>query len=98
MKIPAQQLADVIHEEDDSGEWELVEDEITGRWRWGINKRAILRHSETETLWGIYYQVETSNEDYRLYFLDEIEVELWKAKAVSVQKTEYRKEIGTDGN
>jgi hypothetical protein len=94
VKIAATLLRDIIHEDYEGPEWTLVEDETTGTWRWGIMKRAILKY-ETQgqpmSFWGIYYQVQTSNEDYILGFMDDIEVELWNAVPVPVSKIEYQR-------
>lgn len=88
MKIDAQTLRDLIHE-DHGPEWTVLEDEITGRWRWGIHKRMIVGYEGQ--LYGYDYTVETSHEDYRIVDADEnIEVELWPAEAVSVSRIEYR--------
>jgi hypothetical protein len=89
VKIPVSQLADLIHEEH-GPEWTVIQDELTGRWRWGIHKTIIVRFEDQ--LYGYDYMVETSHEDYRIVDCDEnIEVELWPAVAVSVAKIEYRK-------
>jgi hypothetical protein len=97
VKIDVQLLKDLIHEDYDGPEWEVMEDVTTGTWRWGIEKRIILRYGQVDeyvpsTFWGYTYQVETSNEDYRLTFVDEdIQVELWEAIAVPVVKIEYKR-------
>lgn len=98
MKIAAAQLRDIIHEDDEDPEWTLIEDEVTGTWRWGIEKRVILKYEtpgQPQSFWGLYYQVQTSNEDYMLDFMDNIEVELWNAIPVPVTKIEYKRR--TDG-
>lgn len=88
MKISAQTLKDLI-QEDHGPEWTVLQDELTGRWRWGIYKTIIV--SFEGQLYGYDYQVETSHEDYRIVDCDEnIEVELWPAVAVSVVKIEYQ--------
>ena len=87
MKIPVDTLRDLIHG-DHGPEWTVLEDEDTGRWRWGIYKRLIIGFEGR--LYGYDYQVETSHEDYRIIDLDDpIEVELWPAKVVTVSRTEY---------
>lgn len=96
MKIDVQLLKDLIHEDYDGPEWEVMEDVTTGTWRWGINKRIILRYAPADrsvpsTFWGYTYQVETSHEDYRLDFDDNIQVELWNAVPVPVVKMEYKR-------
>jgi hypothetical protein len=97
VKIDVQLLQDLIHEDYDGPEWEVMEDVTTGTWRWGINKRIILRHkvdyeNVPSTFWGYTYQVQTSNEDYRLDFVDnDIQVELWEAIPVPVVKMEYKR-------
>lgn len=88
MKIDAQFLRDLIHEEH-GPEWTVLEDEITGRWRWGIYKRIIVGYQGK--LYGYDYQVETSHEDYRIIDCDDnIEVELWEAEVETVSRVEYR--------
>lgn len=88
MKIDAQTLRDLIYD-NHGDEWTVLEDEITGRWRWGIHKRIIV--GLEGQLYGYDYAVETSNDDYRIVDADEnIEVELWKAVAVPVTKIEYQ--------
>lgn len=90
MKISTKTLKELIHE-DHGPEWTVLEDKITGRWRWGIYKTIIVGYEGK--LYGYDYQVETSHDDYRIVDGDDqIEVELWPAKAVSVAKIEYVKD------
>lgn len=94
MKIAATLLRDIIHEDDESPEWTLVEDEMTGTWRWGIEKRVILKYKipgQPDSFWGLYYRITTSNEEYILGFMDDIEVELWSAVPVPVTKIEFQR-------
>lgn len=93
MKIDSQMLLDLLHGDYEGQDWELLEDELTDTWRWGIDRRAILRHTtEESTLWGVDYRVETSHDEYRIDFTDDSEVELWKAVAVPVTKIEYQED------
>jgi hypothetical protein len=87
MKIPVDLLKDLITE-DHGPEWTVLEDKLTGRWRWGVYKQIIVGFEGK--LYGYDYQVETSNDEYRIVDCDEnIEVELWPAKMVSVTRVEY---------
>lgn len=95
MRIDAQLLKELIFEDYEGDTWQVVQDEMTGTWRWGVEHRIILRRvglDGTETLWGFDYRVQTSNEEYNLQFIEDGEVELWKAVAVPVHMIEYRKE------
>ncbi len=89
-RIDVQMLKDLLFEDYDGADWSVIEDKVTGTWRWGIHKTVILSCASVEeggaaTTWGFDYQVETSHEDYRIVNLeDESEVELWKAVPVTV--------------
>jgi hypothetical protein len=96
VKIDAQLLKELIFGDYEGGAWQVVQDEMTGTWRWGVEHRIILRRvgAETLTLWGYDYRVGTSNEEYNLQFIEDgdSEVELWKAVAVPVHAIEYRED------
>lgn len=96
MKIAAQLLKDLIFEEYEGNEWVLVEDEISGDWRWGIEKRVILKYEtpgQPMSFWGFDYRVSTSNEEYLLQFIEDgdSEVELWGAVPVPVSLIQYQR-------
>lgn len=96
--VDAALVRDLIHGDYEGDDWEVVQEEMDGTWRWGTEHTIILRCAsmgpdEEPTLWGLHYRVQTSNEDYMLMFMEEgTEVELWKAVAVPVHTTEYREE------
>ena len=94
MKIDTELFKDLVQDSYDGDEWMVIEDKLTGTWRWGSKNRAILKRTGldgVETFWGYDYRIETSHDEHRI-ILEDSEVELWKAVAVPVATTEYREE------
>lgn len=88
-RIDVQTLKDLLFDDYAGADWSVLEDKVTGTWRWGIHKTVILSCASVEeggaaTTWGYDYEVQTSNEDYILSFAEDSEVELWKAVPVTV--------------
>lgn len=97
MRIDAQLLKELIFEDYEDGDWQVVQNEMTGTWRWGVEHRIILKRYSLDglfTFWGFDYRVQTSNEEYNLQFIQDgdSEVELWKAVPVPTAKIEWKKE------
>lgn len=89
MKISKEDLRDLIHGDAESDDWMVVQDEITGTWRWGNNHTVILQ--KDTSLWGYNYQVQGGDNYYNSVDDEGDEVELYPVDDEVECKTVYKR-------
>lgn len=92
MKISKGLLLDLAHgDQPDAQPWMIVENEITGEWRWGVERRIILQHGTS--FWGHTYKVQIGDNYYNSIEDESEEVTLREVVDEVKCETVYRYKI-----